>query len=259
MPFPRVKGQEYELSNHLPLAMMWPKGIRSPGRVVEDYVDFIDFAPTFVEVAGLRWKSTGMLPSPGRSLTDIFASNKAGRNNPKRDHVLIGKERHDVGRPHDWGYPIRGILEDGLLYLHNFETNRWPAGNPETGYLDCDGSPTKTLILEAHRKDPGDLHWALSFGKRGDDELFAVGEDRECLNNLATKPQYATRMAALREQLFKELREQEDPRIFGHGEVFDNYPYSSPGQRNFYERYLGGEALDANWVNRSDFEPKRLD
>ena len=31
MPFPRVKGQEYELSNHLPLAIMWRKGIRSAG------------------------------------------------------------------------------------------------------------------------------------------------------------------------------------------------------------------------------------
>ncbi len=31
MPFPRVKGQEYEMSNHLPLAIMWAKGIRNPG------------------------------------------------------------------------------------------------------------------------------------------------------------------------------------------------------------------------------------
>ena len=31
MPFPRVKGQAYERSNHLPLAMMWGKGIENPG------------------------------------------------------------------------------------------------------------------------------------------------------------------------------------------------------------------------------------
>ena len=55
MPFPRIKGQEYELSNHLPLAVMWPKGITSPGRTIDDYVSFIDFAPTFVEAAGLTW------------------------------------------------------------------------------------------------------------------------------------------------------------------------------------------------------------
>ncbi len=152
MPFPRVKGQEYEMSNHLPLAIMWKEGIRSPGRTINDYVSFIDFAPTFVELAGLTWEQTGMAPTPGRSLTDIFASATAGQVNPARDHVLIGKERHDIGRPHDWGYPIRGIVKGNLLYLHNFRTDRWPAGNPETGYLNCDGSPTKTEILNLRRR-----------------------------------------------------------------------------------------------------------
>jgi arylsulfatase A-like enzyme len=144
MPFRRIKGQEYELSNHLPLAIMWKNGIKKPGRVVDDYVSFIDFAPTFVEVAKLKWNEIGMSPSPGKSLTDIFFSDKSGQVNPRRNHVLIGKERHDIGRPHDWGYPIRGIIMDDMLYLQNFETSRWPAGNPETGYLNCDGSPTKT-------------------------------------------------------------------------------------------------------------------
>ena len=45
MPFPRIKGQEYESSNHLPLAVMWKNGIQKPGRVIDDYVSFIDYAP----------------------------------------------------------------------------------------------------------------------------------------------------------------------------------------------------------------------
>lgn len=145
MPFPRIKGQEYELSNHLPLAIMWKDGIVRPGRVIDDFVSFIDFAPTFLEVAGLEWDQTGMAPSPGRSLVGIFAAEK-DRDQPLRDHVIFGKERHDVGRPDDQGYPIRGIIRDGYLYLRNFEPERWPVGNPETGYLNTDGSPTKTLI-----------------------------------------------------------------------------------------------------------------
>ena len=68
--------------------------------------------------------------------------------------MLIGKERHDIGRPHDWGYPIRGIVTAAHLYLKNHEPTRWPAGNPETGYLDTDGSPTKTEILTANRAKP---------------------------------------------------------------------------------------------------------
>jgi arylsulfatase A-like enzyme len=110
MPFPRVKGQAYEMSNHIPLAMMWKDGLRKPGRKVSDIVSFVDLAPTFIEVAGLKWEQTGMATAAGRSLTDILLSEKSGIVNPARDHMLIGKERHDVGRPHDWGYPMRGII-----------------------------------------------------------------------------------------------------------------------------------------------------
>ncbi|MBN2294752.1 MAG: sulfatase, partial [Pirellulales bacterium] len=174
MPFPRIKGQKYEMSNHLPLAIMWQAGIKNPGRRIEDYVSFIDFAPTFIELAGLKWSKTGMHPSSGHSLTDIFLSRKSGLVSPARDHILIGKERHDVGRPHDWGFPVRGIVKGNMLYLRNFEPTRWPAGNPETGYLNTDGSPTKTVILEGRSNPQTERFWQWSFGKRPSEELYNV-------------------------------------------------------------------------------------
>jgi hypothetical protein len=259
MPFPRVKGQEYEMSNHLPLAMMWKKGIQSPGRTVADYVSFIDFAPTFIEVAGLRWEQTGMQPSPGRSLTDIFESDVSGRVIRSRDHVLIGKERHDIGRPKDWGYPIRGIVKDGMLYLHNFETARWPAGNPETGYLNTDGSPTKTEVLKCRTSPSQKVFWQLCFGKRPQEELFNVTADPACVNNLVDRPEHQASKAALKQQLFEELKAQEDPRMVGQGHIFEQYPYADPKLRGFYERYMSGEKLKAGWVNESDFEKAPLD
>ena len=66
MPAPRCKGQAYDYSNHVPLAIMWPAGIKNPGRTVDDYVSFIDLAPTFIEVADLDLQEVGMKPSPGR-------------------------------------------------------------------------------------------------------------------------------------------------------------------------------------------------
>ena len=255
MPFPRVKGQEYEMSNHLPLAVMWKQGIRKPGRVVSDFVSFIDFAPTFIELAGLEWNSTGMQPSPGRSLTDIFSSDRSGRVNPQRDHVLIGKERHDVGRPHDAGYPIRGIVKEDWIFLHNFEISRWPAGNPETGYLNCDGSPTKTEILQEQKNDSKSEHWMLSFGKRPADELYRRDSDPECMRNLAQQADHQSVRQGLQDQLFEELRLQSDPRMFGEGHVFDEYIYADASTRNFYERLMKGEKVRAPWVNDSDFSP----
>jgi len=259
MPFPRIKGQEYELSNHLPLAIMWKNGIRKPGRTIEDYVSFIDFAPTFLEVAGIDWDRSGMHPSPGRSLTDIFKSDKQGVVNPKRDHVLIGKERHDIGRPHDWGYPIRGIIKNDVLYLQNFETTRWPAGNPETGYLNTDGSPTKTQILEMRRSGANTKFWEQNFGKRPREEMFRVSSDRDCVNNLAADKAYAELKTELRRQMLRELKLQGDPRILGDKDYFDNVPYAFDHGRHFYERHQSGKTMKAGWVNPGDFETKKLD
>lgn len=257
MPFPRVKGQTYEFSNHVPLAVMWPRRIVK-GRTVDDYVSFADIAPTLVEVAGLTWRETGMEPAAGRTLTDILFSDKNGRVSSQRDHVLVGKERHDVGRPHDWGYPIRGIVTENALYLHNYEPTRWPAGNPETGYLNCDGSPTKTDILEARRAGRDQTFWELAFGKRPAEEFYDLKQDPYCLRNLARLPQHRARQEQLRRLMEDELRAQGDPRQFGRGAIFDSYVYAEEKTRNFYERFMRGEKMTAGWVNETDFEKQPI-
>lgn len=258
MPFPRAKGQAYDASNHVPLAVMWQKGIKAPGRTVNDYVSFADFAPTMIELAGLKWNQTGMQPAIGRSLTDILFASKPGRVNPARDHVLVGKERHDIGRPNDVGYPIRGIHKDDLLYLRNYEIDRWPAGNPETGYLNCDGGATKTTILQARRAGGEKRYWQMAFGKRPAEELYDVSKDPDCLTNLADAPQYRARKGKLQEQMERELKQQGDPRMFGRGHIFDQYRYANPEQRNFYERFRRGEKIKAAWVNEADFEKEPI-
>lgn len=119
------------------MAIMWGKGIKNPGRIVDDFISFIDIAPTLLETAGIKESGRGMQPIEGRSFTDLFYSGEKGKVDSIRDHVLIGKERHDVGRPDNVGYPIIGIIKDGFFYLKNFKTDRWPSGNPETGYTEC--------------------------------------------------------------------------------------------------------------------------
>ncbi|MEM7011035.1 MAG: sulfatase-like hydrolase/transferase, partial [Verrucomicrobiota bacterium] len=259
MPFPRCKGQAYEHSNHIPLAIRWPAGVNGAGRTIEDYVNFTDLAPTFLQAAGVDDPAPIMQPISGRSLFDIFESDKSGQINPERDHVLVGKERHDIGRPNSWGYPIRAIYKDDQLYIHNFEVDRWPSGDPITGYLNCDGSPTKTQILNARRDGSNKTHWELCFGKRPAEEYFNIAKDPDCVTNLAANPERAAQMAALKEQLFEELKEQGDPRMSGNGEIFDNYPYSGKSTDNFYERYTAGEKVKAGWVNPSDFEKEPLE
>jgi N-sulfoglucosamine sulfohydrolase len=254
MPFPHVKGQAYEFSNHVPLAVMWRNGIEASGRTVDDYVSFVDVAPTLLDVAGVKWKDAGMQPAAGRSLLEILRSPRR-RVESTRDHVLVGKERHDVGRPDDWGYPIRGIIKDEMLYLRNYEPDRWPVGNPETGYLNCDGSPTKTEILQRRRDGRDTSLWTLVFGRRPAEELYDLKRDPFCLTNLARELQHRPRLQRLRQQMERELRAQQDPRMFGRGFLFDQYVYADEKTRNFYDRFMRGEKPRAGWVNESDFEP----
>ncbi|MEM7372309.1 MAG: sulfatase [Bacteroidota bacterium] len=259
MPFPRIKGQKYELSNHLPLAMMWPKGIKNPGRTVDEFVNFIDFAPTFLELAGLGQTESGMQPITGSSLTDILYAAQGETPAPIRDHVLIGKERHDIGRPNDWGYPVRGIVTDEYLYLKNFEPNRWPVGNPETGYLNTDGSPTKTQALLARHTPETRKYWEWNMGKRPAEELYHIASDPECMNNLAGSKEHQTIKTQLADRMRQGLTAEKDPRMLGNGHIFDEYPYAHEETKGFYERFMSGEKMKTGWVNPSDFEKEKLD
>ena len=252
MPFPRAKGQEYEYSNHVPFAMMWKKGITKAGREIKDLLSFIDLTPTILAVAGIPEEKSGMQPIEGKSFLNLLTKEDS---KPQKDYVLIDKERHDVGRPNDQGYPIRGIIKGDFLYLMNFETSRWPAGNPETGYMNVDGSPTKTEVLKARRNPETESYWQLSFGKRQEEELYNISEDRECIANLAKDANYNTLKKQMRSELLQKLAEQQDPRMLGQGDIFDSYLYMG-SVRDAWNRIKKGESVPARSINKSDFEPE---
>lgn len=141
-----------------------------------------------------------------------------------------------------------------MLYLRNFKTDRWPKGNPETGYLNTDGSPTKTYILNSRRVKSDLEWWQLNFGKRPAEELYNIKEDPFCMSNLADDEQYAELKDHLEKEMTARLKAQQDPRILGNGDIFDNYTYAS-AERDFYNRYLAGEKIPTGWVEESDYEP----
>lgn len=258
MPFPRAKGTAYEIALHMPLAVRWPEGVNQPGRHIRDYVSFVDLAPTFLEVAGSDAAQAGMQPVQGRSLLRLLRDEYPGRIEPGREKLLLGQERHDVGRPNDEGYPVRGILAEGWLYLHNFEPSRWPMCDPITGYLNTDGGPTKTVVLEQNRAGINHWIWELDFGRRPTDELYHLESDPDCLTNVAADPANTARRERLQATLFAALKDQRDPRLEGHGEIFDRYPQASPN-RDFYNRWIRGDRLKANWVEATDFEAPDFD
>ncbi len=225
MPFPRVKGHIYEDAYHIPLAIRWP-GVIKGGRVVDDFVSFIDLAPTFLEAAGM----TPTTEMTGRSLMNILKSGASGHIETNRNQVLLGRERTDLGRPADVGYPVRSIRTQDYLYSRNFAPDRWPAGNPETGFPDIDESPSKALVLKLNQQGQTQ-YYNLAMAKRGPEELYDLKADPACVNNLADKPELAQIKAQLWEELQKQLKAQQDPRILGQGDIYDHYEWTGTRTR----------------------------
>lgn len=227
MPFPRAKGQIYDHSFHLPMAIRWGKQIPG-GRVVDDFINFRDFAPTFMELAGLK-------PAPtmtGRSFLDVLRSGKSGVVDATRNVMLIGKERHDLGRPYDQGYPIRAIRTPEYLYIRNYEPDRWPVGNPETGYRNCDDGPSKGFLLSNFNE-----FYRMSFGKRPAEELYALKKDPDAVNNVAPETDYAKIKRDLRDRMETMLRAEGDPRALGNAAFFDTIEYTGPKSHS-YDNWL---------------------
>ncbi len=224
MPFPRAKASLYDLGSRIPLAIRWPAGIESPGRVVDSLVNLSDLAPTFLSAAGLRPPN---MMSAG-SLLDIFSNEAVA----VRDAAFIAMERHDGCRLGGKGYPCRAIRTADYLYIYNFEPTRWPSGSPDASvcaraipYGEIDSSPTKTFMME-NRNTHGIARLAeLSFGMRPAEELYDLKNDPEQMANMAGATRYESIREGLRERLFARLRETRDPRVVGGPVDWDYYPY----------------------------------
>jgi arylsulfatase A-like enzyme len=233
MPFPYVKGQIHEDGFRLPFVARWARAIK-PGRVVQDFVNVRDIAPTFLELAGLPKHPQ----ITGQSLVPLLKSTKSDWVTEERKIMIVGKERHDLGRPNRWGYPVRAIRTPEFLYVHNYHPERWPACDPETNFGNCDDSPTKEVV-----KLLGGYYFNLSFSFRPADELYRLSDDPHGVNNLANDPAHAETMAALRKQMLDTLKAEGDPRALGRGAIFDTYEYVKQSPKDY-----------ATWLKTRDAE-----
>jgi arylsulfatase A-like enzyme len=228
MPFPRCKGNLYDWGAHVPLAIRWGAQAKA-GRLVSDFTSLTDLAPTFLEAAGVQIPES----MTGKSLLTLLTGTDAGRVDPGRDFVVFGRERHTPAQkmPSIAGYPARAIRTDRWLLILNLEPDRWPAGVPDGAthpfrqFSDCDGGPTKKVIM--HGKEDARLSrfYDLCFGKRGAVELYDCETDPDQVHNLAGDPQHSETIGKLREQLIWYLQKTADPRFTDAAVEFDDYPY----------------------------------
>ncbi len=251
MPFPRAKALCVEYGIHVPLAIRYPQKFPG-GRVVEDVVSFIDFAPTILELT--ETTADGMMPVTGKSLVKVLTSDKDGMVDRSRQFAFSGRERHSSSRWKNLGYPQRAIRNNDFLYVWNMKPDRWPAGAPQRlnpdqktellplygideqgkhhsdwAFTDVDGSPAKSYIVEHFEEKEVRPFFDLAFEKQPEEMLYNIKEDPFCLNNLIEEKNYSSIRAKLKQKLRKELIRTGDPRMVGSDEgIFETYKrYSS--------------------------------
>jgi len=241
--FTHSKTDLYDSGTHVSLAIRWPGvGEGETGRrVVTDFVNLMDLAPTFLEVGGVAIPDV----MTGRSLVNVLKSDRIGRVEARRDFVVTGRERHVwMAREGNLPYPHRAIRTDDFLYIRNFKPDRYPGGDPlppEEGkwfseerltnntfvtYADIDAGPTKAWLVLNGETEYGKKYYDWAFGRRPGEELYDLRKDPDQIHNLATDSKYGPKRDELRTRLLKVLRENGDPRVLGDGSTFDKMPYT---------------------------------
>ena len=242
--FPGGKCNLYDFGTGVPLAIKWPG--KPGGRVVEDLVNIMDLAPTFLEMGGVKPPSV----MTGRSLVEVLKSRKQGWVAKDRDWVITGRERHvSMAREGHVGYPQRALRTKEHLYIINFKPDRWPMGDPYNlsdnkapdwktlehqtfvTYADLDASPTKAWLIENRKNPKWKWHYDYAFGKRPREELYVLKSDPEQIKNVAGAARFAAIKRKLNRQLMDELKRVEDPRVAGEVTVFDKPPYIGEWKR----------------------------
>ncbi len=242
---PGVPGGKCNLYDHgvdVALIVRGP-GIK-PGRVVDDFVNLMDLAPTFLEIGGLKPPEV----MTGRSFVNVLHAEKSGQIDPQRNWVVTGRERHvAAAREGDLPYPHRALRTPDFLYIRNFAPDRWPMGEPKftsesnmpsidelelttrASFADMDASPTKAWLVHQYAFEDWQWHYNYAFGKRPAEELYDLRKDPDEILNCAADPAYTTQKRELAARLIKILTDAKDPRVIADPIPFENPPFTKPG------------------------------
>jgi N-sulfoglucosamine sulfohydrolase len=181
----RGKASPYDVGVHEPLAIMWPARIK-PGRTVTDFVSFADFAPTFLEAAGIKVPAS----MTGRSLLPILASEKSGRIEAHRDFIVTGLEWHGEFDPASRS--CRSIRDDRYAYVVRYDN------------VDAQGN----LLDNKALMKPSQV------------EFYDLERDPWQMRDLAADPKVAAEKGRLAAKLRQVGLESGDPRVTGEMDLF---------------------------------------
>ena len=201
-PLPRQKRMLYDSGMHLPLIIRYPDKWRA-GEVDERLISFVDFMPTILSLAGVEPPEY----ADGQAFEGLFAAATP------RAYVHGAADRFD--EVYDM---IRAVRDERFKYLRNFQPEK-------SYYLPVSYREQMPVMQELLRmRDAGELNeiqaqWFRS--TKAEEELFDTENDPHELVNLADDPAYADKLAELRAELDRWMREIEDKGLMQEADLIE--------------------------------------
>jgi N-sulfoglucosamine sulfohydrolase len=184
---PRSKRWVYDSGIHVPLIVRWPGKIK-PGILRDELVSFIDFAPTVLELAGVRTNLQGV----------VFLGPRA----QERKYVFAARDRMDETYDR-----IRTVRTKQYQYIRNF--------HPELPYAQRIAYAEEMPTMQTWRRLNGEgkltgaqkLFFAPS---KPPEELYELSVDPDEIHNLVDSAAHQAVLKELRAELEKWIEEPRD-------------------------------------------------
>lgn len=179
---PRGKRWMYDSGIHVPLIVRWP-GKVAAGSVSEELMSFLDFAPTFISLAGTT--------PPEHLQGRVFLGENV---NPEPQFVFAARDRTD-----EIFDRTRAVRDRQFKYIRNLA--------PEVPYdlrvEYAEQQPTMQALRRLHAAgELSSLQESLLFAQtRPPEELYDCATDPHEVRNLADDPEHSERLATMRTAL----------------------------------------------------------
>jgi len=191
-PFPRHKGAIYETGSKVPLIIKFPKKIKIKEKRNSDMLNFIDFAPTILSIAGI-------------DIPDIYQGKAflgPDKYKNKRQYLFTASDRFDEHPDR-----IRAVKNKRFKYIRNYNIDKPHA-------LDVGYRTQMALMQHLNKLNNSNL---LSLEQKlwfkfpkAPEEFYDLKKDPFELNNLIGDNNYSKELNNLRKQLDNWMEEIND-------------------------------------------------
>ncbi len=196
---PRSKGYLYESGLHVPLVVRIPEKFspvvgREPNTRTGGFVEFVDFGPTVLALAGIE-PPAGVdgkpFLGPNINADDVDARNETFGYADRFD------EKYDL---------VRSLRRDNFKYIRNFEPFYPDALQNNYRYKALAYSEWRKLYAEGALSDIQ----RQFFETKPVEALYDLDTDPHETHNLAGNPSYVDQLVGMRERLTKRMKEMPD-------------------------------------------------